>query len=48
MSDPARIRLALEHITEALADIDTLTGGRERADYLADRIARVGSSAVSR
>lgn len=40
MSDPARIRLALEYKAEALADLETLTRGRERQDYLADRIAQ--------
>jgi uncharacterized protein with HEPN domain len=42
VSDPARIRLALEHMAEALADLETLTRGRERSDYLEDRIAQRG------
>ena len=42
MIDPARIRLALEYMAEALDDLETLTRGRERSDYLEDRIAQRG------
>lgn len=40
MSDPDRIRLALDYMSEALADLETLTGGREQPDYLEDRIVQ--------
>ena len=40
MSDPARTRLALEFMAEALADLDTLTKGRARRDFLADRLTQ--------
>ena len=49
MSEPARIRLALEYMAEALDDLETLTRGRTRSDYLEDRIAqRAAASAASR
>lgn len=40
MTDAARIRLALDYMTEALDDLDTLTRGRDRAGFLQDRLAQ--------
>jgi len=40
VTDTARIRLALDYIIEALDDLETLTGGRDRASFLQDRIAQ--------
>jgi uncharacterized protein with HEPN domain len=38
--DAARARLALEYMSEALDDLETLTHGRERGGFLQDRIAQ--------
>lgn len=40
MIDEARIRLALDYISDALDDLQTLTRGRDRAGFLQDRIAQ--------
>jgi uncharacterized protein with HEPN domain len=38
--DAARVRLALEYMSEALDDVETLTHGRDRGGFLQDRIAQ--------
>ena len=38
MAGPDRVRLALDHIAEALDDLEALTAGVEPAAFLADRL----------
>jgi uncharacterized protein with HEPN domain len=40
VTDAARVRLALDYMSEALDDLQTLTRGRDRAGFLQDRIAQ--------